>query len=87
MFEKLQYKAMAIWVELVSLHPILETEATRMMERVGPLVHSTLLSKRSQFQHIRGCVLVDITEDLTEGLVVTDAQGNKGIEVKYRDLP
>jgi hypothetical protein len=32
--------------------------------------------------------LIDITADLTEGLIVRDEQGNQGmIEVKYRDLP
>jgi hypothetical protein len=85
---ELQFKATAVWVDLVSLHPVFEAEANRMLECIGPLVHSTVAEKRSQFQHIRGCVLIDITEDLTEGLVMKDANGNRGmIEVKYRDLP
>ena len=86
--KELQYKATAVWVELVSLHPAFEMEANRMLESIGPVVHSTVMEKQSQFQHIRGCVLVDITEDLTEGLILQDAKGNKGmIEIKYRDLP
>ena len=85
---EVQYKAIAVWVELVSLHPVLETEANRMLESIGSLVHLTIMEKRSQFQHIRGCVLVDLTEGLTEGLVMRDARGNSGmVEIKYRDLP
>jgi hypothetical protein len=55
---------------------------------VGSIVHSTTIGKRSKFQHIRGCVLVDLKANLTKGLIMTDAYGNKGmVIIHYRDLP
>ena len=42
----LQYKCTAIWVELVSVHPILEIEAQGMLEEVGPVLHSTIKTDR-----------------------------------------
>jgi hypothetical protein len=84
----LHYKSTAVWVDLEKVDPILEIEALKMLEQVGPVIHSPLMSARSRFENIRGCVLVDLTKDLVEGIEVFDDYGNKGlVKVKYKNLP
>jgi hypothetical protein len=87
--QALQYKNTAVWVDIVDLDPVLEVEANRMLESIGPVLHSTVRVSRSRFCNIRGCVLVDLTQDLTHGLMIVDPEGNEEgwVPVLYRNLP
>jgi hypothetical protein len=58
-----------------------------MLESIGPVLHSTVTATRSKFQYIRAGVLIDLTDDVPDGIEVSD-QGTCGlIPIAYRDLP
>jgi hypothetical protein len=84
----LQYKNTSVWIDLLSIHPILEVEANSMLETVGPVLHSTIKYNRRTFQTIRACVLVDLLQPLVDGIEIEDGEDRSGIiPVHYRDLP
>jgi hypothetical protein len=39
----LQYKATSVWVDLISVHPLLEIQATKLLAMVGQVIHTPLL--------------------------------------------
>jgi hypothetical protein len=85
---ELQYTATAVWVELDCVQPVLEIEANAMLAEVGPVLHLTIATHRSNYQKVRGCVLVNLAKELTHGLLIPDLEGNEHmIHVIYKDLP
>jgi hypothetical protein len=79
---------MAVWVDQVGLHSIFEIEAVKILATVGPVIHSPLNNSRSKFQDARGCVLIDLTADLVDGIAITDGTGKQGfVCVAYLNLP
>lgn len=46
-----------VWIDLPQLNPALEYYANHMLAKIGKVLYAQTLQRRSQFSHIRRCVL------------------------------
>lgn len=50
-----------IWVDLLTLNPVFEDSALRLLRKVGKVVYAASKYARSKFSNVQGCVKVDLT--------------------------
>lgn len=59
-----------MWIDLVSVDPMLEVYANYLLGRIGWLVYRATSANLSRFAHIRGCVLLDLEKPFAIQVVV-----------------
>lgn len=52
------------WVDLIMLHTFLEIEAHGILLSLGRVVYNDIAHSRRNVSHIKGCVVMDLAEDL-----------------------
>lgn len=77
-----------VWVDLLSVNPVMEIYTNYMLKQVGRFIYSSSLASLSRFANIKGYVLVELDKPLKD--VVEDDVPNVGIvriDVAYKTLP
>jgi hypothetical protein len=69
--QALQCKSTPLWLDLVEVPPLLEVEANQMLESIGPVLHLTVKATHSKFPNIWARVLLDLTEEIPEGIEIS----------------
>ncbi|KAL3688084.1 hypothetical protein R1sor_014393 [Riccia sorocarpa] len=77
-----------VWVELPHIHPGAESFGRFMLQQVGSIVH---YDEENQHRHhsVKGCVLLDLQEDLPETIEIEDEETGASYHQKivYRNIP
>ncbi|KAL3681173.1 hypothetical protein R1sor_024129 [Riccia sorocarpa] len=82
-------KKMPVWLDLLNVDPMLESEGRQMLATLGPEIHQAgmIEGEGGKFPHIRGCVLMDINKPLPTVLKVMLNGGSKSFGIHYDTLP
>lgn len=77
-----------VWVDLLSMNPIMEIYANSMLKQVGKFISSSTLAILSRFAHIKGCVLVELDKPIIDAVEADILEvGMIHIDVTYKMLP
>lgn len=77
-----------VWVDLLSVNLVVEIYSRLMLKQVGKFVYSLTLTSLSRFAHIRGCVLVELDNPLTDAVEADIPKvGTIQIDMTYKTLP
>ncbi|KAL3683743.1 hypothetical protein R1sor_001765 [Riccia sorocarpa] len=82
-------KKMPVWLDLLNVDPMLESESKQMLATLGPVIHQAGVNEGGggKFPHIRGCVLMDINKPLPTVLKVSLNGAAKLFGIHYDTLP
>lgn len=63
-----------IWVDLLTVNPVLEDYEEELLEMVGKVIYVAPKYADNKYSNIRGCVKVDLSKPL-DNLVITKVKG------------
>ncbi|KAL3687545.1 hypothetical protein R1sor_013854 [Riccia sorocarpa] len=86
---KILAKKMTCWLDLMEVDPMLEMEGHNMLSALGEVLQTAGVTKQGagKFAHIRGCVLLDMSQPRPTVLVAEMNGETKRFGIKYNMLP
>ncbi|KAL3689125.1 hypothetical protein R1sor_015434 [Riccia sorocarpa] len=78
-----------VWVELPFIHPAHEASGGMLLGKIGDIVHTTCRTEECRFAGVRGCVLLDLQEELPDHIEIEDEDTGESYfqKIVYRNLP
>ncbi|KAL3692883.1 hypothetical protein R1sor_006534 [Riccia sorocarpa] len=61
-----------VWVDLPNIHPSLEAFGTDLLRNIGVVLYTTCEETDCKFTNIRGCLRLDLSEELPESIEIVD---------------
>ncbi|KAL3677121.1 hypothetical protein R1sor_027069 [Riccia sorocarpa] len=86
---KVLTKKMACWLDLANVDPLIEDEATCMLNTLGEVVRIASVTEKQEdkYPNIRGCILMDMTKPLPTVMKIILNNEVKRVQIQYDVLP
>lgn len=76
-----------IWIDLLSVDPLLEIYSNYLLNQVGRLVFANTFASLNRYANIHGCVLMDLDKPITTQVeIVVPRAGMTSLDVVYKSL-
>ncbi|KAL3700872.1 hypothetical protein R1sor_018894 [Riccia sorocarpa] len=82
-------KKMSVWLDLLNVDAMLEGEGKAMLSTLGQVIQMAGMTEAQEgkFQHIRGCILMDLSKPLPTVLKLNMNGVTRKIKIQYDMLP